>query len=177
MKTYTLPCLLVLVTLLIFAGCATDPVTYSFTGTGQSYSSIIFQTGNPGVSFVSFNGRSLPKPEKKTRWEPVNFPSETELRIIIHVKYETQSKTTLSGFGLLGVAVNLAQNVSAVSRNVDVEMVFSCPPLEAGGNYILTFIKEPGLPGINILTLTNTETMEIIFQEEFEVEFGGASTR
>jgi hypothetical protein len=129
------------------------------------------------VSFVSFNGQSLPKPEKGTHWDPINFPSDTELRIIIHANYNTSSKTTLSGFGLLGTVVNTVQDVRAISRNVDADVVFICPPLGAGKNYLLSFVKEPGMPGRNILTLTDVDTGAIVEQQEFETVFGGDETK
>jgi hypothetical protein len=132
-----------------------------------------FKPGNTNLTFVSFDGQSLPKPEKGTHWDPINFPSGRELRIIVHADYQTNSKTTLKGFGLLGAIVNTAQDIRAVSRNVDADLVFICPPLDAGRNYLLTFTKEPGMPGKNFLTLTDTQTARVISQQEFEVVFGG----
>ena len=162
---------------MMLIGCATHPVLYSSLTNAENVSSISFEpqnkNRNPLVTFVSYNGLPLPKPEKKTHWDPVNFPSDQELRIIVHAKYETKSKTSLSGFGVLGAVVNLAQDIRAVSRNVDADVVFISPPLEAGKNYLLVFVKEPGMPGKNILTLTDIDTKQVIVQQEFEVVFGG----
>jgi len=183
MKLRTITYLLVFVFLasFVFVGCSTTPVPYSFTANDQSFSSVSFldqsQSGKPSVNFVSFNGQPLPKPEKQTHWDPINFPAGRELRIIVHADFRTNSKTTLSGFGLLGDIVNVAQDIRAVTRNVDADVEFICPPLEAGRNYRLTFTKEPGIPGKNILTLTDTETGRVIRQQEFEVVFGGDSTK
>ena len=179
MKSRAIIYLLVFVFLVsfVFAGCATKPVTYSFAGNDQNFSSVAFKTGNPGVSFVSFNGQTLPRPDSGTHWDPIALPSGIELRIIVHADYYTNSKTSLGGFGLLGAVVNAAQDIAAVSRNVDADMEFICPPLEAARNYRLTFTKEPGLPGKNILTLTEIETARVIVQQEFEVVFGGSDVR
>jgi len=179
MKSRVITHLLVLVFLVsfLFSGCATKPVTYSFTGNDPAFSSVSFKTGNPGVSFVSFNGQSLPKPESGTHWDPIELPSGIELRIIVHADFYTDSKTTLGGFGLLGAVVNVAQDIAAVSRNVDTDMEFICPPLAAGKSYLLTFTKEPGLPGKNILTLVDVETARVVIQQEFEVVFGGADIK
>jgi hypothetical protein len=164
-----------------FVGCTTKPATYSLSANQQNFSSIAFQNtfkaGKPNVSFVSFNGQSLPKPEKGTHWDPINFPSNSELRIIVHAAYSTNSKTTLSGFGLLGSVVNTVQDVRAVSRNVDADVIFISPRLQAGKNYLLSFVKEPGMPGKNILTLTDITTGEIVKQQEFETVFGGDATK
>jgi hypothetical protein len=165
----------------LFVGCATNPVTYSLSANKQDFSSIAFhdtfQAGKPNVSFVSFNGQSLPKPEKGTHWDPIDFPSDSELRIVVHADYNPNSKTTLSGFGLLGAVVNTVQDVRAISRNVDADVVFICPPLQAGRKYLLSFVKEPGMPGKNILTLTDTDAGEIVEQQEFETVFGGDETK
>jgi len=175
-------CLLVVFTLFLFVGCITSPVTYSFAAAGeQNFASITFKSsikeGEPSLTFVSYNGQSLPKPEKKTHWEPINFPSGTELRIIVRAKYRTTSRTTLSGFGVVGELYNVSQEIRAVSRNVDADIIFICPPLEAGKNYLLAFSKEPGMPGKNILTLTDVAAARVVIQQEFEVTFGGDFSR
>jgi hypothetical protein len=169
--------LLVLFVSSVYIGCTTSPVAFSFLEDEQNTSSIAFKQGNPGISLVSYNGLTLPKPENGKHWDPITFPSGIDLRIIVHASYQTKSKTTLGGFGLLGAAVNLAQDISAVSRNVDVDLEFTCPPLEAGKSYQLSFTKEPGLPGKNILTLTEAGTVKVIYQQEFEVKFGGTETK
>jgi hypothetical protein len=169
-------CLVVLASFL-FVGCATKPAAYSLSPNEQNSSTIAFQNtfkpGKANVSFVSFNGQTLPNPEKGQHWDPITFPSRRQLRIIVHADYSTNTKTTLGGFGLLGAVVNTAQDVRAVSRNVDADVIFICPPLESGKNYVLSFVKEPGMPGKNILTLTDVATGKVVKQQEFEVVFGG----
>ncbi|MDR1507102.1 MAG: hypothetical protein LBI67_08375 [Treponema sp.] len=181
MKLRTAMYFLVFLASFLFVGCATKPATYSLSANEQNFSSVAFhntfQTGKPNVSFVSFDGQSLPKPEKGTHWDPINFPSNSQLRIIVHADYNPNSKTSLSGFGLLGAVVNTAQDVRAVSRNVDTDIIFICPPLRAGKNYLLSFVKEPGMPGRNILTLTDIESGNIVEQQEFETVFGGDETK
>jgi hypothetical protein len=175
-------CLLVFLTLFFYVGCVTNPVIYSFAAAdSKNVSSISFKARekqqDPNLVFVSFNGQSLPKPEKQTHWDPISFPSGTELRIIVHADYKTTSKTTLSGFGLLGEVVNIAQDIRAATRNVDTDIVFTCPPLEAGKSYQLYFTKEPGIPGKNILTLTDIKDAKVVVQQEFAVVFGGDSVK
>jgi hypothetical protein len=181
MKSRTVLCLFGFLVPFLFAGCVTKPAAYSLSASDQNSSSIAFhntfQAGKPNVSFVSFNGQSLPRPEKGTHWDPVSFPSGSELRIVIHAEYNPNSKTTLGGFGLLGTVVNTVQDVRAISRNVDADVVFVCPPLGAGKKYRLSFVKEPGMPGRNIITLTDIDTGEIVEQQEFETVFGGDETK
>jgi len=101
MKSRMIVCFSAFVLLVSFlsVGCATKPVEYSFSPTEDYTSTLTFKSGNPGVSFVSFNGQPLPKPDKKTHWEPITFPSGIELRIIVHASYRTNSKTTHRGSG------------------------------------------------------------------------------
>jgi hypothetical protein len=165
----------------IFVGCTTNPALYTSLADERNYSSIAFKntfkSGDANLAFVSFDGQSLPKPEKGTHWDPIHFPSGKELRIIVHANYQTNSKTTLGGFGLIGDIVNTVQDIRAVSRNVDADLVFICPPLAVGKNYLLTFTKEPGMPGKNLLTLTDVETAKVVHKQEFEVVFGGDRVR
>jgi hypothetical protein len=181
MKSRTVLYLLVFLASFLFVGCATKPVSYSLSANEQNFSSIAFhntfQDGKPNISFVSFDGQTLPKPEKGTHWDPISFPSDRDLRIIVHADYNPNTKTTLSGFGLLGAVVNTVQDIRAVSRNVDADVIFMCPPLQGGRNYLLSFVKEPGMPGNNILTLTDIETGQVVIQQEFETVFGGDETK
>ena len=168
---------LVTIFLLLMAGCSTSPVPYSFTPNDPNSPTINFVGGSPGVAFVSFAGQLLPEPEGRTHWDPISFPAGRELRLVVYAAYSTSSRTTLSGFGVLGAAVNVAQDVRAVSRNVDVEIEFICPPLQAGRRYQLYFTKGPGMPGTNTLTLIDLETRDVIRQQDFEVVFGGDEVR
>ncbi|MCL2721155.1 MAG: hypothetical protein FWD47_07425 [Treponema sp.] len=163
--------------LFAFIGCATNPEPFSFVTGEQNSSSVAFRMGNPGVTFVSFNGIPLPKPASGTHWDPINFPSGTALRVIVHVSYTTTTKVNLGGFGILGGIANVVQDVHAVTRNVNTNMEINLPPLEAGKEYLLTYVKEPGMPGKNILTLTEQGTGIAVFQQEFEVTFGGFDTK
>jgi hypothetical protein len=159
--------------LFLFVGCSTNPVAYSFIPADDYSSSLAFKTGNPSVSFVSYNGRTLPKAANNTHWDPISFPSGTELRLIVHADYRTNTKTTLRGFGLLGAVVNIAQDINAISRNVDADLEIICPPLDANKKYQLYFTKEPGIPGRNILTVIEIDTNKVVYQYEFKVGVGG----
>jgi hypothetical protein len=53
------------------------------------------------------------------------------------------------------------------TRSVDTDVIFSCPPLEAGKKYTLSFDKGYGMPGRNKLILTNSETKKIVYQQDF----------
>ncbi|MDR0401950.1 MAG: hypothetical protein LBH35_00005, partial [Treponema sp.] len=82
MKLRTVMCLFGFLTVFLFVGCATKPATYSLSANNLEFSSIAFhntfQDGKSNVSFVSYNGQSLPTPEKGTHWDPIDFPSGTD---------------------------------------------------------------------------------------------------
>jgi hypothetical protein len=161
----------------IFVGCTTKPALYTSLADERNYSSIAFKNtfkiGDANLTFISFDGQSLPKPEKGTHWDPIHFPSGRKLEIVVHADYRPNTKTTLGGFGLMGAIINTVQDVRAATRNVDADLIFVCPPLAAGKNYLLTFTKGPGMPGKNLLTLTDVDTVKVVHQQEFEVVFGG----
>ena len=170
---------------LLSIGCATNPVEFSLLLDGQNPSTIGFltsaRTGSPGVSFVSFDGRGLPRAERGTHWDPIVFPSGRELRITVHALYEEdRARVRVGGFGVLSAisdAVNIAQDISAVTRNVDTNVLFISPPLPPGGRFQLAFIKEPGIPGRNRLVLTDITTGRVFHEQEFEVTLGGFTAR
>jgi len=168
---------LVLLVSFLFAGCTTNPVAYNYADSELNSATILFQSGNPGVRFISLNGVSLPKPASGTRWEPIKFPSGTALTIIVHANYEVQTRTRVSGLGLVGDIVNIAGAVNEIGRGVDAQVAFNCPGLEAGKLYSLAFVKESGIPGKNRLILTDLETSRIVYEQEFGLILGGSSAR
>jgi len=162
--------------LLFIAGCSSlKPIPYAFAEDERNSASISFKHGaNPGTSLVSFKGSGLPLPEEKTTWDPLLFPSGEPLDITVHASYIDNRNGWTYNPNLL---VMLLSNVIAdavtsemrLSRAVDMDVVFSCPPLEAGKNYSLSFDKKDGVPGRNILVLTDTETRKIVHQQEFGI--------
>jgi len=160
-------------TLLLFIGCTTAPVTYSYAADDSDSASIIFQAGNPGLTFISLDGITPPRPERGTHWEPFEFPSNRELRIILYAKNEVKSRTRVDGFGIMGDIANFASAVSELGQNVETYVAFNCPPLEAGRSYTLVFLKEPGILGRNKLILSDRATRRVVHEQEFEVILGG----
>jgi len=160
---------IILIVLFTFIGCSSmKPIPYNFTEDEINSSSISFTRGNPRASFVDYNNNVLPSPERRTYWAPIFFPSGVPLEITVHAYYFQQS-VPVANAGLFGVIVSAATATIDISRFVDVNVLFRCPPLEAGKNYSITFRKEPGIPGKNILILTDTAERKIIYQQEFEM--------
>jgi len=160
----------------LLTGCASKAVSYSFTEDEQNSSTIYFQTGNPKLTFISFEGRG-PRPNAGTHWDPIIVPSGRELKIAVFAEYEPKAPFRAASPGLLGQIVETATSINDAVRNVKTEVTFECPPLEAGKRYLLSFMKESGFPGKNILILTDLQTSTIVHRQEFQTTFGGFNTR
>ena len=143
-------------------GCATmKPVQYAFPGEGSETALVYFVVGNPGVELVYLNGKALPEAEKGTYWNPISVTAGKELVLRVHANY-SQSSTSSSN-----LLVALASAAITSSRSVDSDVEFTCPPLEAGKEYVLEFRKGNGLKGKNALILTDKATKNIVFQQDF----------
>ena len=160
---------LVFVLTFVFMGCSTKPsiYTYPLDHTGGASVSFGKPGGNPGIVFVALDSDPPQAVEKGKHWDPIVIPAGRALSITVHARYAQKGGVKFGGFGVIGGIANAAQAVAAVTRDVDTDVIFECPPLQAGGNYELAFTKESGMPGINVLILTDTDTKEIIYQQEF----------
>ena len=150
----------------IVLGCATA-TPYPYALETESSATISLKTGNPNLTFVSLGEQKLPPPERGTRWEPIVVPANRTLSITVHAYYEHQSKVSASG-GLLGAISATADLVGTVTRGVDTDVLFLCPSLSNGGKYQLSFKKESGVPGKNILVLTDLSTKKVVHEHPFE---------
>jgi hypothetical protein len=155
--------------LFIVAGCSLlKPISYAFAEDEADSASISFRRANPGVSFVSYKNSILPDAEKGTIWDPILFPYGVPLEITVHAFYYDSNTGVTYGDGLLTMIItDAASSGIREARSVDTDVIFSCPPLAAGKKYTLSFDKGYGMPGKNKLILTNNETKEIVYLQEF----------
>ena len=152
--------------LFVLIGCSSTPITYMMTNDEINSASISFKSGSPRVTFLEYNGIELPAAEKKTRWDPLVFPSGVPLNITVHAYYY-QSTYGYVGTGFIAAVTAAATSAIVATRNVDTKVVFNCPPLEAGKNYTLTFKKETGVPGKNVLILTDNSERGEVYRQDF----------
>jgi len=155
--------------LFTFIACSSmKPISYSFLQDEINSASINFIRGNPGVTFVSFNESRLPEAEEGTYWNPIVFPSGVPLEITVHAFYY-QTSSGASGGLLVTLIADVATSGIRNNRSVDNEVIFLCPPLEAGREYRLSFEKGYGMPGKNTLVLTDVATKKNVYQQVFEI--------
>ena len=152
----------------VLTGCV-SAVTYQFTPDELNAASISFQTGNPNLKFVSFEGKNLPAADKGTYWDPILFPALKPMLITVHAHYDHEQKVWASG-GLLGLISDAVTIVATATRYVDTDVVLTCPSLMPGTKYQLFFKKEAGIPGKNILVLKDLSTKKVIYRQEFETK-------
>jgi len=159
--------------LFILLGCSSmKPISFALVEDKSNSVSISFAQGNPGVKFLSYNNINLPESDGKTYWDPIFFPSGIPLEITVHAYYSHGAGGSVAAGVVIGGLVGgiIAPSITSRTRNarsVDDEIIFSCPPLEAGKEYKLSLVKGEGVPGKNTLVLTNTSTNEVILEQEF----------
>jgi hypothetical protein len=156
------PAVFIIVIAALIVGCSTTPVSYSFAEDGLETAAISVVGGNPGIRVVYVDDNELPPPADKTHWDPFAFPAGKPVKVTVHAYYEQSNSGNQS---LLSLLVTTA---ITSSRSVNQDVLFECPPLEAGKKYKLVFRKGAGLTGDNLLVLTETSTGKIVYQQEFE---------
>ena len=113
--------------LFCFIGCVTPTksVPYSFAenGTENGTATIIFVSNNNNrgiVRLIDFEGKEIPAPKNKTRWEPITLPAGRPLALRVYVGWEKDKYgADMPGYRRKGI--------------------FKCPALEAGKQYKLWF--------------------------------------
>jgi len=111
MKKISKPIAMILIVLCLtftsFTGCSSTPTEafYSFSENDSPSAIIEFDSGNPGVSFIDFEGVKLPKPDKRTYWSnKITFPAEEPLQLTVHASYTPPTPMTDIGVALGEIA-------------------------------------------------------------------------
>ena len=103
--------------------CSTTKyVPYTFAENENVQAEIYFSWR---VDFVDLEGEQLPDSEERTVWFPLYFPAGRSFNIKVHVYNDGWVSRWMPIF-----------NASAI---IDDEIIFECPPLEAGGKYQLWY--------------------------------------
>jgi len=178
--------LILIITLTCFIRCISwSSDHYSFTENGNKTAEIEFL--NSGfyercIQLISIDGEAIPLPKSRKVWNPVQIPAERPLTLILNLfqSYIPERKPdaiTLTNSVLdliIGpiaavdhVIKDLEQDAGAGWINMDV--IFICPPLEAGKKYRLDWsssLKEPRERLEQTLILKDTRTKKIIYKQD-----------
>ena len=119
-----------------------------------------------GATFITYDNKETPKAEKFTYWSPVEVPADTPLKLNLKVLYK-EPRSDFGDESCLAACCTTTMNVMEASRDVNKEIVFNVPPLEANCEYTISYRKGPGLPGNSYVTLTRNDTKEVIREIEF----------
>ena len=163
--------IIVLCGLFLFAGCSSmKSISYSLAEDEIKSASLSFLTGSPGVTFVSYKDNRLPEAEEGTQWDPILLPSDVPLEITVHAYYYQSGGAGYSGGLLAGLISDAITSGLRKSRSVDNDIIFLCPPLNAGKEYRLSFNKGIGIPGDNTLILTEIAAKTVVYQQIFVID-------
>ena len=119
-----------------------------------------------GATFITYDNKETPKPEKLTYWSPVEVPADTPLKLKLKVLYK-EPRSDFGDKSCLAACCTTAANVVEASRDVNTEIIFNVPPLEADCEYTISYRKGPGIPGNSYVTLTRNDTKEVIRELPF----------
>jgi len=132
------------------------------------------------IQLISIEGDEIPLPERRKTWNPVSLPADRNLTLHINIFYyysPNKKGTTFSSGTLLDIILapalivaDIASEVSAIAYNMNakgwrnMDVVFSCPPLEAGKTYKLEYsekwLQKPRL------VLKDTATKKTVYEQE-----------
>lgn len=119
-----------------------------------------------GATFITYDNKETPSPERFTYWSPVEVPADTPLKLSLKVRYK-EPRSDFGDDSCLAACCTSTVNALEASRDVNTEIVFNVPPLEADCEYTISYRKGPGIPGNSYVTLTRNDTKEVIREIEF----------
>jgi hypothetical protein len=138
------------------------------------------------IQLISIEDNEIPLPERGTVWNPVLLPADKPLILIVNIfyyyepdkpDYSDKKRSTYSTGTLLDIILTPAliiDDIISVGNTIiylittpgwrNMDIIFNCPPLEAGKNYRLEYrgnwlVKRR-------LVLRDTSTKKIIYEQE-----------
>ena len=119
-----------------------------------------------GATFITYDNKNTPSPEKFCYWSPVEVPADMPLKLALKIKYK-EPRSDFGNDNCVTACCTSTVNAMEAARDVDKEIVFNVPPLETGCEYMISYRKGAGIPGNSYVTLTRMDTKEVIREIEF----------
>jgi len=174
--------LILIITLICFIGCITWPSDhYSFTENGNETAVIEFLNSSAlerCIQLISIDGEAIPLPKSGKVWNPVQIPAERPLTLTINLlggyAPERKPDTIPSDNLITGPIAAVEHTVKDFEQSAgigwtNIDVIFNCPPLEAGKKYRLDWSfsnKEPQKSLKQTLVLIDARTKKIIYKQD-----------
>ena len=119
-----------------------------------------------GATFVTYDNKQTPSPEKLTYWSPVELPAGVPVKATLHVYYK-ESRSDFGDDNCVSSCCTSMANAVEATRDVNEDIVFNIPPLEPYVDYTISYKKGAGFPGSSFVILTRNDTKEVVKELEF----------
>ena len=119
-----------------------------------------------GATFITYDNKNTPKPEKLTYYSPVELPANVPLKLHLHVYYK-EPRSDFGDDNICSACCTTTVNAFEAARDVNTDIVFNVPNLEPNVEYTISYRKGPGIPGDSYVTLTRNDTKEVIRELPF----------
>lgn len=119
-----------------------------------------------GATFITYDEKNTPKPEKFTYYSPVELPAGVPIKMYLHIYYKEQ-RSDFGNDSMCESCLTITFNAFEAARDVNKDIVFNIPELEPYTDYTITYRKGSGIPGSSFVTLTRNDTKEVIRELEF----------
>ena len=120
-----------------------------------------------GATFITYDNKNTPKAETFTYYSPVELPANTPLKLYLHIYYK-EPRSDFGDDSCIAAFCTTAVNAFEASRDVNRDIVFNIiEGLEPYVDYTISYRKGPGIPGSSFVTLTRTDTKQVIREIEF----------
>ena len=119
-----------------------------------------------GATFITYDNKNTPKAEKFTYYSPVELPAGVPIKMYLHVYYK-EPRSDFGDKSCIAACCTTTVNAFEASRDVNKDIVFNIPSLEPFTDYTISYRKGAGFPGSSFVTLTRTDTKEVIREIEF----------
>lgn len=169
---FTIIAALLMLSCILLSACNTIkavPLAYTSneeTEVAYLYIDLYKKSELSGATFITYDNKETPQPEKFTYWSPVELPAEVPIKAYLHVYYK-EPRSDFGNQSCLTACCTVAFNTIEASRDVNEDIVFNIPPLEPFGEYTISYRKGSGIPGSSFVTLTKNDTKEVIRELEF----------
>lgn len=120
-----------------------------------------------GATFVTYDEKNTPQPEKLTYYSPVVLPAGVPIKMTLHLYYK-EPRSDFGDDSMCAACCTTVVNSFEAARDVNTDIVFNIPALEPYVDYQISYRKGSGIPGSSFVTLIRMDTKEVIVEREYK---------